>query len=511
MFPRLPIVVATLCLLLAAGPAIAETHPGKSGKPGEEGGGPGVLSLLPPASKTDHSIIVGGHTLAYEAEAGTLPLIGGDGKTIARMFYVAYDLKQTGDAKPSAERPVTFVFNGGPGAASAYLQLGALGPRVLRTSPDGAFLPPPQKLADNPDTWLGMSDLVFVDPVGTGYSRAAPGQKDSEFWGVKQDASAMTAFIRLYLQHAGRTDAPVWLAGESYGGFRAALLAKTLQEDAGISPTGIVLISPALEFSFVYGGDYRPLNWALTLPSMAAVHLEDNGIQGADLAQKLAGIEDYAMGDYLVALASGLESGGRQASRKVAEATGLPMDFVRQNHARITASAFARQYDKARGLELSLYDGTISTADLAPGSPRDRTPDPVLDRSIPVVTSAFVHYVRQDLNYRTDVSYRLLDREISHKWDYGGGKSSQGYAGVLDDLQEARSLNPALKVMIVNGYTDLVTPFMTSRYLVGQLPKLPGAEPIRVDTYPGGHMMYLRPDSRHRLKEDAASLYQNPS
>ena len=507
MLPRHAFAAAAMWLLLLAGPAAAQSHAGKSG----EEGGAGVLALLPPVSQTGHSVTVDGRTLAYRAEAGTLPLIGSDGKTMARMFYVAYDLKPAAGAKPSPDRPVTFVFNGGPGAASAYLHLGALGPRVLRTAPGGGFLAPPQTLADNPDTWLDMTDLVFVDPVGTGYSRAAPGRKDSEFWGVSQDASAMTAFVRLYLQPAGRTASPVFLAGESYGGFRAALLAKTLQEDAGISPSGIVLISPALEFSFVYGGDYRPLNWALSLPSMAAVHLEDAGVHGTSLAGKLAGVEDYAMNGYLLALASGLEQGGRLASQEVADATGLPLDFVAPPSCAHSGLGLRPRIRKDEGTRLSLYDGTISTADIAPASPRDRTPDPVLDRSVPVVTSAFVHYVRDDLNYRTDVSYRLLNREVGHKWDYGAGAGSQGYAGVLDDLQEARSLNPELKVLIVNGYTDLVTPFMTSRYLVGQLPTLPGAEPIRIETYEGGHMMYLRPASRHRLKEDAASLYQKPS
>jgi len=499
--------IIAMTLVLAASPAPAQSHGGGQAK----GEGGGVLSMLPPVARTDHSIRVDGHMLAYSAEAGTLPLIGSDGGTMARMFYVAYDVKPANGEKTADGRPITFVFNGGPGAASAYLQLGAIGPRILKTAPDGAFLPPPQELADNPDTWLGMTDLVFVDPVGTGYSRAAPGHKDSDFWGVDEDASAMAAFIRLYLQHAGRTASPVYLAGESYGGFRAALLAKTLQEDVGISPSGIVMISPALEFSFVYGSDFRPLNFALSLPSMAAVHLQGTGVEGADLAKKLGDVEHYALGDYLTALTSGLEAGGEKASARVADMTGLPLDFVKRNNARISASAFAREYEKSTGRELSLYDGTIATADLSPASPRDRTPDPVLDRSVPVVTSAFVHYVRTDLNYRTDVSYRLLNREVSGKWDYGGGKSSQGYAGSLDDLQEARSLNPDLKVLIANGYTDLVTPFMVSRYLVSQLPTLPGAEPIRTETYEGGHMLYLRPDSRHRLREDAASLFRNAS
>src|SRR5690606_22514951 len=213
-------------------------------------------------------------TPSYEAEAGTLVLLGADGGTTARIFYVAYELKPGEADREPASRPVTFVFNGGPGAASAYLHLGALGPRVLRTAEKGAFLPPPQRLDDNLDTWLGMTDLVFVDPVGTGYSRAASGQKPERFWGVEQDASAMGAFIRLYLNQAGRTGSPIYLVGESYGGFRAALLARTLQEDAGISPSGIVLVSPALDFSYVYGDENNPLHWALSLPAMAAAKLE---------------------------------------------------------------------------------------------------------------------------------------------------------------------------------------------------------------------------------------------
>ena len=378
------------------------------------------------------------------------------------------------------QRPITFVFNGGPGAASAYLHLGALGPRIIATAADGKFLPSPQKLIDNPDTWLDMSDLVFVDPVGTGYSREAPGQETRNFWGVDQDAAAMGAFIRLFLAQEGRTKSPVFLAGESYGGFRAALLAKTLQEDVGISPSGIVLISPALEFTLIRPDEFQPLHWALELPSLAAVRLATRASADTALRERLAEVERYALGDYLVAIASGLEAGGRLASQRVAEITGLPLELVQRNFARVPTMLFAKEFARTRGNVLSPYDGLIETADIAPDRAHISGPDPVLGRSVPVLTSAFVAYVRDELKYNTAISYRVLNGEVSRNWDYGISASRQGYAGVIDDLQEARASNPALGVLIVHGYTDLVTPYMASRYLIGQIPTLPGARPIRV-------------------------------
>ena len=457
---------------------------------------------------SDHSIVVSGRTLDYRAKAGTLSLLSGKGDVTAEVFYVAYTLRAGADGEQDPRRPITFAFNGGPGAASAYLNLGALGPRVLATAADGGFLPPPQRLLDNSSTWLDMTDLVFVDPVGTGYSREAPGQEARSFWGVDQDATSMGAFIRLYLAQAGRKASPVFLVGESYGGFRAALLARTLQEDVGISPSGIVLISPALEFTFLRPDEFQPLHWALELPSLAAVRLASEGVGGPALRERLAEVERYALGDYLVALAGGLEEGGRLASRRVAEFTGLPLDLVERNFARITTALFVKEFARARGNVVSSYDGTIEAADVAPGSSGSRGPDPVLDRSVPVLTSAFVGYVRDELNFRTDLSYRLLNGEVGRNWDYGTSSTSQGYVGAMDDLQQARVLNPALDVLIVNGYTDLVTPYMVSRYLVGQIPSLAGAKPIRVDVLEGGHMMYFRPDGRSALKAAAAELYQ---
>lgn len=489
-----PLILLSLAAL--AQPALAEP----AERPAPTGG---VLSLLPSPQVTNHSVTIAGRKLDYQAKAGTISLLSGKGEVTAEIFYVAYTQQS---ADPAKQRPITFVFNGGPGAASAYLHLGAIGPRVVATGADGEFLPPPQKLIDNPDSWLDMTDLVFVDPVGTGYSREAPGQETKDFWGVNQDASSVGAFIRLYLAQNGRTGSPLFLAGESYGGFRAALLARTLQEDVGLNPSGVVLISPALEFMLVRPDQFDQLHWALELPSLAAARLAADGVTGDTLKQRLSEVEHYALGDYLSALNSGLEQGGKQASGRVAEITGLPLDLVQRNFARVPTGLFAREFQRAKGKVLSPYDATLGTADIAPESARIAGPDPVLDRSVPVLTSAFVAYARDELNYRTDISYRLLNGEISRNWDYG--TSGQGYAGVMNDLQRARSLNPALGVVIVNGYTDLVTPYFASRYLVNQLPSLADTRPIRLDVVEGGHMMYLRPDGRRALKEAASELYQ---
>ncbi len=503
MMPRLPLAVAIVLALFVCALPKGQAQSPERGTPKT-----GLLSLLPEPQTTEHAIDLGGRTLRYQARAGTLSLLGGNAETTAEVFHVAYTLQPEQGRDETSQRPVTFVFNGGPGAAAAYLHLGAMGPRVLLTGTDGSLLPSPQKLIDNPDTWLDLTDLVFVDPVGTGYSREASGQSTRNFWGVNQDAASMGAFVRLYLAQTGRTRSPVFLAGESYGGFRAALLSRTLQQDIGISPSGIVLVSPALEFALLRPDAFDILHYALELPSLAAVRLGRDGIVGQAFRDKLAEIERFALGDYLMALAGGLEAGGRVASQRVAEITGLPLELVQRNFARVSTSLFAKEFARARGNVLSPYDGLIETGDIAPQSPRDRTPDPILDRSVSALTSAFTAYVRDELSYRTDMSYRLLNGDVSRNWDYGTSGSRQGYAGVMGDLQRARSLNPTMGVLIVNGYSDLVTPYMISRYLLNQISAIAGARPVRSAVLDGGHMMYLRPDGRRALKALAAELYQ---
>jgi carboxypeptidase C (cathepsin A) len=463
-----------------------------------------TASRLPPTAITFHTAKLEGETVPYSAVAGAVQLRGDQGKPTAEIFYVAYAKEPEDD-----QRPVTFVFNGGPGAAAAYLHLGAIGPKIVEATDTGELLGPPPRLIDNDASWIDFTDLVFVDPVGTGYSRAVGDKKESDFWGVEQDTASLAEFMRLYLTENGRISSPVFLTGESYGGFRAATITRRLQKSSGISPSGLVLISPALEFALLYGEDYDPIPWALALPSYAAVKLESQGVTTRDaLAEALKDAERYALTDYIVALASGAEQGGKQASPRVAELTGLPLDKVEQHLARITPSFFIKEFDRAGGQLLSRYDGSVSGPDPHPSSAWPRGPDPVLDSTVPLWTSAFVSYAQGDLAYETDEAYRLLNRDVRDKWDFGTSPTRQGYAGVLDDIQEARAANRALEVLIATGYTDLITPYMAPTYLVGQLPPLAGARPITIEDYAGGHMLYLRPDSRRALKQDVETMYR---
>ena len=514
---RLAAILALLASPAALAQGMSDNHPPATTTRADEAKSPDSKSAdsgkseaksdasqLPPASITHHTIKVGGVPLDYTAEAGTLALPGSGGKTAANIFYVAY----TRDPK-NTKRPLTFVFNGGPGAAATYLHLGGIGPRVVEVNAKGELQGPPPALGDNPSTWLDMTDLVFVDPVGTGYSRASEAKDEEKFWGVEQDTDALADFVRLYLIKSARMLSPVFLMGESYGGFRAASLARALQKSGTNSPSGVVLISPVLEFSLLYGEDYDPLSWALGLPSLAAVNLEKKGITTRDaLASGLKEAETYALSDYLVELSSGAEAGGKAASGTVARLTGLPLDVVERRQARISPSFFIKEFDRANSQVLSRYDGSVSSPDPNPTSSWPSGPDPVLDATVPLWTAAFVQYSSSELDYKTDETYRLLNRDARNKWDFGTSPTRQGYAGVIDEVQEARSANPALEVLIAGGYTDLITPYLASSFLVGQLPSLPRAAPIQVKTYAGGHMLYLRPDSREALKQDAKAMYE---
>ncbi|HKB00067.1 MAG TPA: peptidase S10, partial [Methyloceanibacter sp.] len=323
------------------------------------------------------------------------------------------------------------------------------------------------------------------------------------------DTEALANFIRLYLTDAGRLSSPVFLAGESYGGFRIATITRALQKTGAISPSGLVLISPALEFALLNAEDYDPLPWALGLPSLAAVNLESKGVNGREaLAGGLKDAERYALTDYLVALAAGAEEGADAATDTVAKLTGLPADIVRRNFARIPPSVFIKEFDRAGGQVLSRYDGSVGGPDPNPASAWPHGPDPVLDTTVPLWTGAFVQYAQDELGFKTDMTYRLLNREVRGKWDFGTRPTRQGYAGVLADIQDARASNRTLEVLIAAGYTDLITPYLAPAYLVNQLAPLEGARPIEVETYAGGHMLYLRPETRRALKVDVEAMYE---
>jgi len=499
---------ATLGVALAAGAWLAGPLPGLAEAPaakakakaeGEAADKRGPAAQ-PADAVTRHSLGLGESRLAYVATAATLPLAGSKGEVTAHVFHVAYVLEGA-----DARRPITFVFNGGPGAASAFLHIAAMGPRVVEFRPDGAAAEEPVSLADNPDTWLPFTDLVFVDPVATGYSRSAAGSEEGDraFFGVDKDAEAMADFVRLYLTRAGRMLSPMFLVGESYGGLRAVHLADRLLA-GGIGVRGAVLISPALDFALLRASRYAllPLALALVLPSLAAAHLElrDGPTGPLDM---LAEVEQFARTDYLVHLASGRGS-DRRIDQALARYTGLDPEIIARNRGRVSTRMFTRAYEKQKDRVLSRYDAAVSAA-----VPRRSGMhfDAILDGAVSVLTPAFTQYARQELGYHTDLPYLLLNREVSGRWDYGTSSTRQGYAGALDELQSARTRNPALGVLIAHGYTDLVTPYAASRFLVDQFAPIEGARPIELKVYRGGHMMYLRPPSRRLLTQDARAFY----
>jgi len=495
-----------LLLVGAASAAVAQDHsgggrggrqedttPAGSGHSGPSG--PGVLSLLPTDSVTEHSVDLGSGKLAYTATAGTFPLFDQSGERAAAVFYTAYVAKSA----DGANRPVTFVFNGGPGAASAFLNLGLVGPRIAEfgmNGRDGAAV----RLIDNPNTWLGFTDLVLIDPVGTGWSRPAKPDGGRAFWGVRGDADAMAKVIALYVAKNSRAASPKFILGESYGGFRAAKVARVLQSDQGIVVSGILMLSPMLEGAFEFGGDRFALGAALQLPSLAAAALEREGKFSADA---LAQAEHFALTDYLTTLAGPALTGdaAKNFYARVGKIAGLSADVVAETRGFIR-DAYVKNLAAGDGKIVSHYDVTFASDDPYPESPAPRGPDPILDGLIRAYGSTFVGYARDELGFKTDMTYSLLASDISSKWDWGDGRLPPS---AVDDLRVLLALSPSFHLLVAHGYSDMVTPYGVSRYLLEQLP--PGEERTELKLYRGGHMFYLDPQSRTAFTTDARTMY----
>jgi carboxypeptidase C (cathepsin A) len=497
-------LLLSLAILLLAFPALAQEASHRPAPEKAPSAAAAPLQLLPADAVTHHKLTIAGKELAYTATAGTLPLRDAKGEKQADIFYVAFTLDGVSDP---AHRPVTYAVNGGPGAASAYLDIGALGPRALAFAPGGPPLPAEPGVTDNPDTWLAFTDLVFIDPVGTGYSRAVNDDVAKKLWSVGPDLDALAQIIRLHLTRTNRLTAPVYLVGESYGGFRAARLALLLSQRAGVSPAGVMLVSPVIEFRLMSGNRFDLLPWALALPSYAAVALED---EHKLAPAALADAEHFALGDYLVGLATG--AAGRPADfyHHIASLLGLDDGVVARWSGRVPAGAYIKAKGRAQGEVLSRYDGTVATPDPDPASPYPEE-DPILQGTIAPFTRAFTAYARDELAFKTDLAYALLDDEVAHDWQWREGHSGDRRSlGAADELARALSLQPKLKVLIAHGLTDLTTPYMMSRYVVDHLPANIAGERVTLKLYAGGHMMYLRPASRHNLSEDAAAFYAAP-
>ncbi len=459
--------------------------------------GKGVLRLLPPDSVTEHAIDTAQGRLAYTATAGTLPFYDQSGEQSAAVFYTAYVAKN-GDAN----RPVTFVFNGGPGAASAFLNLGLVGPRILDLGPDARDAARAQ-LRDNPDTWLAFTDLVLIDPIGTGWSRTVKPDDGKHFWNVQGDADAMAKAIALYVAKNNRAASPKYLLGESYGGFRAAKTARALSREQGLSVAGIVMLSPLLEGWLTFGDDGSALHAALQLPSLAAAELER---KGAFNAQALAAAEKFAMTDYLTTLAGPAPQGEAATAiyGRVAQISGLRLDVVKQARGFIT-DAYVKSLRE--GKIVSHYDATFAVDDPFPEQRGARGPDPILDGVARAYGGAFANYARNELGFKTEMTYALLSNDVTRHWDWG--KDGRLAADAENELRVLLSFSPSFRLLIAHGVSDMVTPFGMTRYLLDHLPPMQPAGRAQLKLYRGGHMVYLDPQSRKAFSADAAAFYHS--
>jgi carboxypeptidase C (cathepsin A) len=499
-FRRAAIAIGIAVVATAAAAQERPARPGHSEQGRQEQSGPGVLSLLPGDSVTEHSVDTPSGKLAYTATAGTFSLFDQSGERSAAVFYTAFVAKSNDPG-----RPVTFVFNGGPGAGSAFLNLGLVGPRIASfgNSYDGANV----RLVDNPETWLAFTDLVLIDPVGTGWSRPAKPDGDSAFLGVHRDAESLAKVIALYVAKNGRVSSSKFILGESYGGFRAVKVARTLQSNQGIVVSGILMVSPMLEGEFHFGGDRFALGAALRLPSLAAAELERRGtFSTAALAQA----EHFALTDYLSALAGPPLRGDAAHAfyARVAQMTGLPEDVIARERGFIR-DTYVKNLRGNDHKIVSHYDATFAVDDPNPESETARGPDPFLDGFIRAYGSAFVAYARDELGFKTDMTYNLLASDISGKWDWqeGGGRSPPSAA---EDLRELLALTPSFRLMIAHGYSDMVTPYSDSRYLLNHIPASVGGERAELRLYRGGHMFYVDPQSRKAFTADARTMYPAP-
>lgn len=489
-----------LMLALAAAPAVAQPrHGGPQGGEQKPSGDPGVLRLLPPDAVTEHAIQLHGRTLAYTATAGTLNLYQQSGERSAAVFYTAYVLKGANNAT----RPLTFVFNGGPGAASAYLHLGLVGPKILDFGPDARNVGNAQ-MRDNPDSWLAFTDLVLIDPIGTGWSRTAKPGDEGDFMSVRADAQVLAKTIALYLAHSGRSGSPKYILGESYGGFRAVKVARAAWDEQGVVVNGIIMLSPLMEGSFQFGNRAYALGAALQLPSLAAAELER---QHAFTPAALAAAERFAMTDYLTTLAGPeLEGNAAQAFyAKVAQMTGLPVDVVSKARGFIHG-AYIKQLRAKEHEVVSPYDATFAAPDPFPESASDSGDDPILDGVTRAYGGAFANYARNELGFKTEMTYTLLASDVAHKWKWGNG-GGRDQVSLSRDLRELLALNSSFKLMVAHGYSDLVTPYAISRYVLNHLPKIGAPGRVSLKLYRGGHMLYLDPQSRAAFTADARAFY----
>ncbi|NLX14977.1 MAG: peptidase S10 [Phycisphaerales bacterium] len=470
------------------------------------------------ASVTEGQVSVDGQMIAYRATAANMPMKDEDGKLKATVFFTAYErlgAVPEGSEKPERlaadphHRPITFVFNGGPGAASVWLHLGTAGPRRIELKKNGEAPGPPYRLIENTHTWLDVTDLVFIDPVGTGYSRPAEGQKGSEFYGVQEDIRWVADFIRLYITKYERWASPMFLAGESYGTTRAAGLSEYLLDRYGIALNGIVFISTVLDFQTLRPGAANDLPYPLYLPTYAATAWHHGKLAPelqADLQKTLTQAEQWAINTYLVALTKGdalAPDRRRQVVRMLARFTALPASVIEKCNLRIPPHVFQKYLLAGETQIVGRFDSRIVGFDPEPMRPWPSY-DPSLSQYLPVYSATFNDYARRTLKYDSLLPYEVLSDKV-RPWNFG--EDGQGYLSVADNLRSAMVKNPSLKALFASGYFDLATPYFATDFTINRLNLSDDLRAnIRHTYYQGGHMMYHVASELAAFKADLADF-----
>ena len=462
-----------------------------------------IVGRIPDASEqpvvTDHSIVVAGSPLAYRAETGMLPLLKEDGSPRASVFYVAYTRR---DAADVARRPLLFCFNGGPGASAVWLHLGGLGPRRAKMNEDATLPPPPHELLDNEYTALSVADLVFIDPVATGYSRAAKDEKPEQFFGKGPDIEAVAEFIRLYTTRHKRWRSPKYLCGESYGVFRAAGLARELQDTHGMFLSGLVLVSGLVDFDTIHTGPCNDLPYGMFLPSFTAVaHFHGKLVPELqrDLAAALAEARGFAAGDYATALYAGAslpDERRDQIATRLSRLTGLTKQLVLDHDLRIDPHTFQKKLLADERLICGRFDGRITARD---GDPAAAEPafDPSYTAALGPLAATMNAYVREELGFENDLPYKVLAGVGPWTFD------QNSYASTSQELAGAMAKNPHLRVLVQVGRCDLAVPADSMRHSIDHI-ELAGElrKNISFAEYQSGHMMYLNLPDLKKLKAD---------
>jgi len=507
-FSQLTVLTAILCAHGIPAPSRAQDKEAKPSEKPSDSPAPKEES-----SVTEHSLKLGSQTIPYKATAATILLKSDKDEPTALIYYTAYTRS---DVKDSTTRPIAFLYNGGPGSASVWLHMGSFGPKRVATTNAEPTPPPPYKFGDNAYSLLDKTDLVFIDPVGTGFSHAVGKAQDKDFWGIDQDLKSIAQLINIYVSRNNRWNSPKFLIGESYGTFRSAALSSYMQSHDGMYFNGIVLISCVLDLGTISFNPGQDMTYIFYLPSYAATAWYHKVLKDRpeNLNTLLEETRKYAQSEYATALMKGTRLSApekAEVAKRLSQYTGLSEDYLVKANLRVNLPQFMKELQRSRGLTTGRLDARFSGAsvDLL-GEYADYDPQ---DTSITgPYAAAFNTYVREELKFGQEKTYHTGSDEAGNLWDWkhNSGGNNFGFPGspnVEGDLVQALVTNPHLKVEVENGYYDLATPFFATEYTMEHL-GLPEKlqNNIKLQYYDAGHMMYLRDEDLAKLKANIATF-----